>query len=77
MGRFERDHEADRFAEGLTNVDSAFAWAETHAKLGDYEYAIKWVDVGIQLSDNPPPGYADKRRAWKKALSRGRRRSTG
>jgi hypothetical protein len=68
MTKPDHNGDGDGFAESLPNVRTAFAWADTHARLGDYEYAIKWLDVGARLGGRPPARVNAKREAWMRAL---------
>jgi hypothetical protein len=69
MTQHKQTADADAFAKSLANGKTAFVWADTHARLGDYEYALKWLDVGMRLADNPPSRFSSKRRQWARALS--------
>lgn len=69
--------EGDAFAEALPSGRTALAWADTHARAGDYEFALKWLDVGMRLGDQPAARLVTKRNRWVRALEeQGRRRTS-
>ena len=70
MSERDGNGQRDAFAESLSNVKTAFAWADSHARLGDYEYALKWLDVGERLSDNKPARVDAKRKRWTRELNK-------
>ena len=45
----------------------AAAWAETHAERGDYEYALKWLEVA-RRSGGLTPRQLEHRRLWRSQL---------
>jgi len=49
----------------------AGAWAETHAEHGDYEYALKWLDIARKSGGLSPQQISD-RELWRSELEVGR-----
>ena len=47
----------------------AAAWAESHAERGDYEYALKWLEVARKSSGGLTPRQLEHRRLWRSALN--------
>jgi hypothetical protein len=45
----------------------AAAWAETHAERGDYEYALKWLEIA-RSSGGLTPRQLEHRRLWRSTL---------
>jgi hypothetical protein len=50
----------------------AGAWAEAHADRGDYEHALKWLDLVRKSSGGLSPRQQEHRRLWRRALEAGR-----
>ena len=50
-------------------IEASFDRAEAHARLGDFEQALDWLDRVVVLSGALPAGYAAQRARW--ARSRG------
>jgi len=46
----------------------AAAWAETHAERGDYEYALKWLEVARKSTGGLTPRQLEHRRLWRSQL---------
>ena len=55
----------------------ASAWAETHAERGDYEFALKWLEVVRRSSGGLTPRQRRERAQWRGELDAGRRRGDG
>ena len=49
----------------------ASAWAETHAERGDFEYALKWLEV-VRKSGGLSPQQISDRELWRGELEAGR-----
>lgn len=47
----------------------AAAWAETHAERGDYEYALKWLEVARKSSGGLTTRQLEHRRLWRSVLN--------
>ena len=47
------------------------AWAETHAERGDFEYALKWLDI-VRKSGGLSPQQLATRELWRSELEAGR-----
>ena len=47
----------------------AAAWAESHAERGDYEYALKWLEVARKSSGGLTPRQLEHRRLWRSVLN--------
>ena len=54
-------------AEAPDTARWAAAWAQTHAEHGDYEYALKWLDV-VRRSGGLSPDECEQRRRWTAAV---------
>jgi hypothetical protein len=62
----------DALADSALNVETAFAWAESHARMGDFEYALKWLEVGEKLTDGTNRRLTAKRKRWTRAVEQQR-----
>jgi hypothetical protein len=60
-----------RSAGASERAQWAAAWAETHAERGDYEYALKWLDLVRKASGGLTPRQLEHRRLWRSALKGG------
>ena len=50
----------------------AAAWAQTHAERGDYQYALRWLELVRKSSGGLSPAQLEKRRTWRQQLEAGR-----
>ena len=50
----------------------AGAWAESHAERGDYEYALKWLELVRKSSGGLSPRQQEHRRLWRGELEASR-----
>jgi len=50
----------------------AAAWAQTHAERGDYQYALRWLELVRKSSGGLSPAQLEKRRAWRQLLEASR-----
>jgi hypothetical protein len=48
-------------------IEASFDRAEAHARLGDFEHALEWLDRAAALSGGLPAGYAAQRARWARA----------
>lgn len=48
-------------------IEASFERAEAHARLGDFEQALEWLDRAAALSGGLPAGYAAQRAHWARA----------
>jgi hypothetical protein len=42
----------------------AAAWARSHAERGDYEYALRWIDVARDAAGGLSPAQRQDRARW-------------
>ena len=50
-------------------IEASFDRAEAHARLGDFEHALDWLDRVVVLSGDLPAGYAAQRARWARAAA--------
>ena len=50
-------------------IEASFDRAEAHARLGDFEHALDWLDRVVVLSGELPAGYAAQRARWARAAA--------
>lgn len=50
-------------------VARTLTWAEESAARGDYEDALAWLGVLDVIGERLPHAYAEKRGAWRRALT--------
>ena len=61
--RFGEDPEAAE-ADRASALELALTSADADADWGDFEAALRWLDVAERLNVALPPGYAEKRERW-------------
>jgi hypothetical protein len=55
------------------NGGEALAWADTYAHVGDYRFALRWLELADSLVGRPlPPVYEAKRAMWRHAAGEAR-----
>ena len=62
----------ERVARALRHqevIEASFDRAEDHARLGDFESALEWLDRADALSGGLAPGYAARRASWARAAA--------
>jgi hypothetical protein len=64
LGEDREGAEAQRTAA----LELAYAAADADAGWGDYDSALKWLEVAEKLNVTLPPGYARKRDEWSRSL---------
>jgi hypothetical protein len=58
------------------NAGEALAWADTYADVGDYPFALRWLELADSLIGPPlPAAYEAKRAVWKHATGMGEARA--
>jgi hypothetical protein len=67
IGDREWDEHVAREAKHQELIEATFDRAEAHARLGDFERAVEWVDRAAALSGDLPPVYQMKRARWSRA----------
>jgi hypothetical protein len=45
-------------------IEASFDRAEAHARLGDFDRAVEWLDRAATLSGGLPPAYRAQRTRW-------------
>ena len=50
-------------------IEASFDRAEAHARLGDFEHALEWLDRVVVLSGGLPAGYVAQRARWARAAA--------
>jgi hypothetical protein len=58
------DEHVAREAKHQELIEATFDRAEAYARLGDFEYAVEWLDRAAALSGDLPPAYRVKRARW-------------
>jgi hypothetical protein len=64
IGDREWDEHVAREAKHQELIEATFDRAEAHARLGDFERAVEWVDRAAALSGDLPQVYQMKRARW-------------
>jgi hypothetical protein len=50
------------------NAGEALAWADTYAHVGDFGFALRWLELADSLIGRPlAPGWEAKRAMWRHA----------
>jgi len=70
IGDREFDEHGAREAQHLELIEATFERAEAHARLGDFEHAVEWLDRAAMLSGDLPPTYQVKRARWDRSSLR-------
>lgn len=64
LGDREWGEHVAREAKHQELIEAIFDRAEAHARLGDFERALEWIDRAAALSGDLPPAYQMKRARW-------------
>ena len=67
IGDREWDEHIGREAQHQELIEATFDRADAHARLGDFEHAVEWLDRAATLSGDLPPTYQVKRARWDRA----------
>jgi hypothetical protein len=67
IGDRELDEHGAREAQHQELIEATFERAEAHARLGDFEHAVEWLDRAAMLRGDLPPAYQVKRARWDRA----------
>ncbi len=63
-GDRQLDEHVAREAQHQELLEATLERAEAHARLGDFEHAVEWLDRAATLSGDLPPAYQVKRARW-------------
>ena len=58
------DEHGARGAQHQELIEATFDRAQAYARLGDFEYAVEWLDRAAALGGDLPPTYQMKRARW-------------
>ena len=67
IGDREWDEHIGREAQHQELIEATFDRADAHARLGDFERAVEWLDRAATLGGDLPPTYQVKRARWDRA----------